>query len=160
MSEVVAIVDERNQVVGSATRREMRERMLPHRASYVFIFNSSGELYVQRRTMTKDVYPGMLDPCAGGVVLAGESYDESAARELAEEMGISGVDLTPHGEFFHEDAGSRVFGAVYSCRWDGAVVPQPEEVAGVEMIPFDQIEARAAEMTPDGIAASRLVRVP
>ncbi len=48
------------------------------------------ELYVHRRTETKDVYPGYLDVCAGGVNAAGESYDTCAARELEEELGVSG----------------------------------------------------------------------
>ena len=76
--EQVVIVDRENRPVGVAPRWEMRAGGLPHRATYILIFNAAGELHVQRRTMTKDVYPGYLDPAAGGVVLAGESYEESA----------------------------------------------------------------------------------
>ena len=47
---------------------------LPHRSTYVLVFNSQGDLYVQKRTLTKDVFPGYFDVAAGGVVLAGETY--------------------------------------------------------------------------------------
>src|SRR5260221_9472874 len=102
--ELVAIVDIDNHIIGSASRREMRAKCLPHRATYIAIFNSRGELYVQRRTMTKDVYPGLFDPVAGGVVQAGESYEESAVRELAEEMGIENASLEPQFDFYFADA--------------------------------------------------------
>jgi 8-oxo-dGTP pyrophosphatase MutT (NUDIX family) len=91
--EIVAIVDADNDVVGTSTRREMRAKRLPHRSTYILVFNSQGQLYVQKRTLTKDLFPGYYDPAAGGVVLAGESYEESARRELEEEMGIRDVPL-------------------------------------------------------------------
>src|SRR5258708_2282073 len=106
--EIVAIVDENNNVTGAVTRREMRAKGLAHRASYVAIFNSRGELFVQRRTMTKDVYPGLFDPVAGGVVQAGESYEQSAVRELAEEMGIEGVAIEPQFDFYFVDGAGKV----------------------------------------------------
>jgi isopentenyldiphosphate isomerase len=71
--EIVTIVDAHNNVVGSAPRWEMRAKRLPHRSTYILVFNSQGELFVQKRTMTKDVFPGYYDPATGGVVLAGES---------------------------------------------------------------------------------------
>src|SRR5262247_4252399 len=113
--EIVAIVDEHNNVVGAAPRREMRAQRLPHRSTYILVFNSQGALYVQKRTMTKDVFPGYYDPAAGGVVLAGESYEEGARRELYEEMGIRDVPLTYLFDFCFEDERSRVWGRVFAC---------------------------------------------
>ncbi len=156
--ELVAIVDEHNQVVGSATRCEMRSKSLPHRATYIAIFNSAGELYVQRRTMTKDIYPGLFDPVAGGVVQAGESYEESAVRELAEEMGIEGVPLEPQFEFYFTDGACKVWGRLFRCQWDGPVAPQPEEVAEVLMFTPSAVLADPGAFTPDGYyAISRLL---
>ena len=156
--EMVAIVDENNNVTGSATRREMRAKGLPHRATYIAIFNSRGELYVQRRTMIKDVYPGLLDPVTGGVVQAGESYEESAVRELAEEMGIQGVDLVPQFDFYFVDGASRVWGRLFRCHWDGPVVPQPEEVVEVVLLDPDEILADPSKFTPDGYYAIARLR--
>src|SRR5437667_2569995 len=108
--EIVVIVDEHNNVVGAAPRREMRVKRLPHRSTYILVFNSQGELYVQKRTMTKDVFPGYYDPATGGVVLAGESYEEGARRELAEELSIHDVPLTSLFTFYFAAERTRAWG--------------------------------------------------
>src|SRR5688572_7729079 len=115
--EIVVIVDERNNVVGATSRREMRAKRLPHRSTYILVFNGGGELYVQKRTMTKDVFPGYYDVAAGGVVLAGEAYEQGAERELEEEMGIRGVPLSRLFDFYFEDATTRLWGCAFSCTY-------------------------------------------
>ena len=151
--EIVLIVDEDNNDIGSAPRHEMRARGLPHRAAYILVFNSRGELYVQKRTMSKDIYPGYYDIAAGGVVLAGESYDESAVRELEEELGIRDTPLTFHFEFRHEDEKNIVWGRVYSCTYDGELVLQEEEVeSGFFADPHEVLALKEKEpITPDGL---------
>ena len=155
--EIVAIVDDDNNVVGAAPRREMRAKRLPHRSTYILVFNSQGEIYIQKRTRTKDVFPGYYDPAAGGVVLAGESYMEGALRELEEEMGIRGVPLQGLFEFYHSDANSRVWGAAFRCVYDGPVTLQEEEVeSGAFMALDDVFKASAAQpFTPDGLYVLR-----
>ena len=120
--EIVAIVDDRNRVVGSAPRWDMRRNRLPHRSTYILVFNSRGDLCVQKRTATKDVFPGYYDIAAGGVVLAGESYEAGARRELAEEVGIRGVPLAHQFVFHYADAYTQVWGSVFSCVYDGDLV--------------------------------------
>jgi 8-oxo-dGTP pyrophosphatase MutT (NUDIX family) len=151
--EIVTIVDEHNHVVGAISRREMRARRLPHRSTYILVFNRSGHLYVQKRTMTKDVFPGYYDPAAGGVVLAGESHEVCAKRELAEEMGIQDVPLLWHFDFYFADAHSRVWGGVFSCVYDGEIVLQEEEVESGAFLPIDDIlrRAKTEPFTPDGM---------
>jgi 8-oxo-dGTP pyrophosphatase MutT (NUDIX family) len=155
--EIVVIVDEHNNVVGSAPRRDMRAQRLPHRSTYILVFNSRGELYVQKRTMTKDVFPGFYDIAAGGVVLAGETYEQGAVRELEEEMGIRGVPLTRLFSFYFEDTAIRLWGYAYSCTYDGIVVLQEEEVESGAFIPVDEILGRAQTepFTPDGMYVLR-----
>jgi 8-oxo-dGTP pyrophosphatase MutT (NUDIX family) len=155
--EIVAIVDEYNNVVGAVPRREMRAKRLPHRSTYILVFNSQGALYVQKRTLTKDVFPGYYDPVAGGVVLTEESYEESAARELAEEMGIRDLPLTRLFDFYFEDASIRVWGSAFSCVYDGDLVLQEEEVEHVEIMTIDDILRRAEteRFTPDGLYVVR-----
>lgn len=89
-NEEVAIVDRDNRLIGSAPRHEMRAKGLIHRATYILVFNRKGEIFVQERTTSKDIYPGYFDVATGGVMLTGESYRQSAARELAEEPGGNG----------------------------------------------------------------------
>jgi 8-oxo-dGTP pyrophosphatase MutT (NUDIX family) len=156
-TEIVTIVDESNNVIGAATRRDMRARRLPHRAAYIMVFHPRGSLYVQKRTATKDVYPGYYDVAAGGVVTAGESYLESAVRELEEEMGIRGVPLGRLFDFYHTEGGHRVWGRAYSCVYDGEIVLQEEEVESGAFHPVHEILRRAEDQpfTPDGLYVLR-----
>jgi 8-oxo-dGTP pyrophosphatase MutT (NUDIX family) len=155
--ELVLIVDEEYRPAGSAPRREMRRRRLIHRAAYVLVFNSRAELFVQRRTKTKDVYPGFYDVAAGGVVLAGETYDACAARELEEELGIRGAPLAPLFELFYEDEVNRIWGSAYACTWDGAVILQTEEVDWGAFLPLPDVLGlmEREAFTPDGIEVLR-----
>lgn len=151
--EFVAVVDEANTVVGSAPRAVMRRDGLIHRATYVLVFDSAGRLFVQERTLTKDVFPGFFDLCAGGVVLAGEEYEESALRELGEELGVTGVPLAVHFDFYGEYAGQRVWGRVFSCITDGPFVLQREELAGGSFYRLDEVKEliAASPCTPDSV---------
>src|SRR3989454_12783723 len=141
--EIVTIVDKQNTLVGAVPRREMRARNLPHRSTYILVFNSRGALYVQKRTLTKDVFPGYYDVAAGGVVLAGESYEQGARRELEEEMGIRDVPLAWLFDFYFADEHTRVWGGAFSCVYDGKVILQEEEVEDVALMTIAEILRRA-----------------
>jgi isopentenyldiphosphate isomerase len=151
--EIVLIVDKDNNETGSAPRHEMRAGGLPHRACYILVFNSRGELFVQKRTMCKDIYPGYYDVAAGGVVLAGETYDESARRELQEELGISNASLTSFFTFFYQEGKNRVWGRVYSCTHDGELTLQTEEIESGFFADPEAVLALSNKepFTPDGI---------
>jgi 8-oxo-dGTP pyrophosphatase MutT (NUDIX family) len=155
--EVVVIVDEHNTIVGTAPRREMRAKRLPHRSTYILVFNSRGELYVQKRTLTKDVFPGYYDVAAGGVVLAGETYEQGAARELEEEMGICTVPLTRLFDFYFADDHTRLWGCAFTCVYDGTVILQEEEVESGAFATLHDIQRRAETepFTPDGMYVLR-----
>ncbi len=153
--EIVTIVDRSNQVVGTRSRSEMRAQRLPHRASFVLVLNSAGEVFVQKRTASKDIYPGYYEPAAGGVVLAGESYEESARRELEEELGIRNVALVSHGDFFFEDSACCIWGRIFSCRYDGEMLLQREEVASGQFMTAREVSLRSEKelFTPDSLKA-------
>jgi 8-oxo-dGTP pyrophosphatase MutT (NUDIX family) len=155
--EIVAIVDEDNNIIGSAPRSRMRADGLPHRATYILVFNSAGLLFVQKRTMTKDIYPGYSDVATGGVVLSGESYHAAALRELEEELGIHGVVLNAHFDFYHELAENKVWGRVYSCIHDGRMKLQEEEIESGAFYSIPEIleHSRNEPYTPDGLYVLR-----
>lgn len=155
--EIVGIVDERNRLVGTAPRSEMRAKRLPHRSTYILVFNSQGQLHVQKRTMTKDVFPGWYDLATGGVVLAGESYEQGAVRELEEELGIRDVPLTKLFEFSFEDKHNHVWGGAFTCVYDGALRLQVEEIESVILLtPHDTLRHAQTELyTPDGLYVLR-----
>jgi isopentenyl-diphosphate Delta-isomerase len=87
-NEILEIVDADDRAIGRATRAEIHARSLLHRAVHVFLFNSAGDIYVQRRSSSKDRHPSKLDSSAAGHVDPGESYEQTAVRELREELGI------------------------------------------------------------------------
>jgi 8-oxo-dGTP pyrophosphatase MutT (NUDIX family) len=127
--EIVALHDEAGNVTGSARRSRVRAENLRHAATAVVVRNTAGDVYVHRRTGTKDLYPGRYDFCAGGVLRAGEDPLESARRELAEELGVTGVELVPLGVADYVDDRTRMHGFIYECTYDGPITWQPEEVA-------------------------------
>ena len=151
--EIVQIVDDDNRETGAVTRREMRARGLLHRASYILVFNSHGELFVQKRTVSKDIYPGYFDVAAGGVVLAGESYEAAAQRELEEELGIRGAPLVAHFTFFFREMDNRVWGRVFSCTYDGSMTLQEAEVESGFFATPEAVLAMSKQkpFTPDGL---------
>ena len=151
--EIVQVVDREDREIAIMPRRLMREQRLIHRASYILVFNAAGELYVQKRTKTKDIYPGYWDVAAGGVVLAGESYEESAKRELKEELGVDGGKLQFLFDQYYEDESNRVWGRIFTCIHAGPFTLQPEEVEyGRFMLPRVALEYSEIEpVTPDGV---------
>ena len=104
-SERVIHVDEQDRELGVVSRADAQSRGLITRCTFIFVFNSRGELCVHQRTPHKRLYPSFWDVAAGGVVAAGESYLQGAERELAEELGhphegqalvVLGEDRLPH----------------------------------------------------------------
>ena len=116
-------------------------------------------MLVQLRTTIKDMYPGYYDLAAGGVVAAGESYEENAEREAEEELGIRDTALEPKLDFYYEDEGNRCFGRVFTCVHEGPFTLQAEEVESVAFHTVEEIAAGdVAPVTPDSrLAFDRLL---
>ena len=81
-------VDANDRVIGHATRRETHARGLCHRATHIMLFDFNGHFFLQRRSMSKDTFPGCWDSSCSGHVDAGEDYYGAARRELGEELGL------------------------------------------------------------------------
>ena len=151
--EIVQIVDRQNRIAGEAPRAEMRARGLIHRACYILVFDDRERLFIQQRTTTKDIYPGYWDVAAGGVVLAGETYEESAARELEEELGVTVSPLVHLFDNFYERDDNKVWGRIFRCRHDGPFTLQAEEVADGRFASLEEVFllSRKQPFTPDGL---------
>jgi isopentenyldiphosphate isomerase len=156
--ELVDVVDENDRVLRQATRKQVRQRNLCHRAVYILVFNTGGQLFIHRRTLTKDIFPGYWDVAVGGVVNAGEGYDKAAARELREELGVRGVSLRRLFSMRYEDASNRVHGMVYSCACEGDFTLQASEIMSGEWTDLDVLLERTQHdlFCPDGLEALRL----
>jgi isopentenyl-diphosphate delta-isomerase type 1 len=86
--ELLDVVDEDDQVIAVKTRGEIHAKGLMHRAVHILVFNYQGDLFIQKRSMSKDECPGLWDTSAAGHVDSGEDYVSCAIRELSEELGI------------------------------------------------------------------------
>ncbi|MGA5580963.1 NUDIX domain-containing protein [Streptomyces thermodiastaticus] len=160
--EIIDIVDEQDRVVGQAPRGEAYARGLRHRCVFVQARDAAGRVFVHRRTATKLVFPSLYDMFVGGVVGAGESYDEAALREAEEELGVTGLPRPEHlFTFLYDDGPGRSWwSAVYQVRCDLPVHPQVEEVAWHAFLPEEEVERRLTEWewVPDGLAAYERLR--
>ena len=130
--EVVALYDPDDvcgRVVGAAPRSQVRGRNLPHAATGVLLRRSTGEVFVHRRAATKDLWPSAHDCAAGGVVLAGETPEQAAHRELAEEVGVEGAPLRELLTAWYRDDDTHYLAHVYEAVHDGPVSFRDDEVA-------------------------------
>ena len=121
MGEIVDLYDLAGTVVGQAPRSRVRAQNLRHAATGVLVRNGRGDIFVHRRTDTKDVYPGMYDVAAGGVITAGEHPDAAAAREAEEELGVHGVPLHRLGVAHYADAHTDYVAFLYETVYDGPI---------------------------------------
>ena len=153
MSELIEEVDADGTVVRVVTRAEMRADRLRHRAVFIAVIGSDDRLLVHRRADDKDLWPGYWDLAAGGVVGAGEAWDDAAARELGEELGVSGtLEALGGATFDHPDA--LVVGHIYLVRHDGPFHFDDGEVTEARFVtPSELGKLRAAHpFCPDSIA--------
>ncbi|MEQ1873541.1 MAG: NUDIX domain-containing protein [Ilumatobacteraceae bacterium] len=153
-TELVDVVDDDDQVIDTVSRAEMRARNLQHRAVSIAVLSSNGRLLVHRRADTKDVWPGMWDLAAGGVVASGETYDDAARRELAEELGIvaDGWQLLGEGRF--ADEAVAMIGRGFLVVHDGPFEFTDGEIAEVRWVDRDDLETLLASesFVPDNVA--------
>lgn len=154
--EVLDIVDEADLVIGQARRDEVYTRGLRHRCVFILATDGQGGIFVHRRTATKLVFPSLYDMFVGGVVGAGESYDEAALREAREELGV--VDLPqpePLFRFLYTNDRQSWWSAVYEVRCDSEVRPQAEEIAWHSFLSAAELEQRLDTWAwvPDGFTA-------
>ncbi|GAB7107299.1 NUDIX domain-containing protein [Streptomyces phaeofaciens JCM 4814] len=160
--EILDIVDENDQVIGQFPRGRAYAEGLRHRCVFIQARDAEGRLFVHRRTPTKLVFPSLYDMFVGGVVGAGETYDDAALREAEEELGVSGLPRPVFLFKFLYDGGARGswWSAVYEVRCEPAVRPQVEEVAWHDFLSEAEVERRLSdwEWVPDGLAAYELLR--
>lgn len=128
--EIFDIVDEYDRVIGQSTRGEVHRLGLRHRAVHILIFNDRGEVFLQKRSRSKDLFPGCWDSAAAGHLDRGEAYIVAAIRELREEIGLELSD--PLEELLYLEAVAQTgmeFVRVYRGTANGPFTYAPEEVA-------------------------------
>ena len=142
------LVNECNRVIGQASRHEVHTQRLLHRAVHIFVFNRKGELFLQKRSRWKDANPGRWDSSAAGHVSAGQSYDEAAARELQEELGVS-APLERIGELPATRATGFEFVQVYKAEHPGPFTWPAAEIETGSFFPIEMLDRWVAARPRD-----------
>lgn len=148
--ELFDVVDAQDQVLRQATRKEVHDTGLMHRAVHILVFNKHHDCFLQKRSMLKDRHPGVWDSSAAGHLDAGESYEEAARRELQEELGIPADTrilhvgtLPPTADTGWEHVG------IYAALYDGKIHFPAAEISGVMPFPAKLIDAWLARRPQD-----------
>lgn len=140
--EMFPEVDEQGNIIGALSRAEAHggTRRL-HPVVHLHLFNSKGELYLQRRPAWKDIQPGRWDTATGGHVDLGESVQQALLREVREELGVT--DFTPVAmcHYVFESDRERELVYVHKTVYDGPVVPNADELDGGRFWTMDEIKA-------------------
>ena len=156
--ELLDVVDEDDNVITTTTRGEIHARGLMHRAVHVLVFNSKDELFLQKRSMSKDEQPGKWDSSAAGHVDSGEAYLDCARREISEELGI----VTEQSmQLLFKLPASALTGnehcMVYRYTFDGPMVLQAEEIDDGEWVSAEAMDRRVADEDPCLTESVRLI---
>jgi 16S rRNA (adenine1518-N6/adenine1519-N6)-dimethyltransferase len=137
--EIFDVVDEADVVVLQMSRHEVHRMKKLHRAVHVFVFNDTGELFLQRRSKWKDMHPLRWDSSAAGHVNAGQTYDETAPREIEEELGVQ-ASVEPLATIAPSEATGWEHVRLYRARHDGPFRLNMAELDGGGFFTPEQID--------------------
>ena len=156
--EIFDVVNECDEVIDAKPRSEVHWLGLKHRAIHVLVFNSRGEVFLQKRSLKKDTAAGLWDSSASGHLDSGEDYDACAVRELREEIGLN-IASAPD-RLFKIDACKETgweFCWVYRCESEGPFQLHPDEIESGRWFAPEKITSWIAEKPEDFAGAFRLI---
>ena len=140
-AELLPLVDEDGNVIGSATRGECHDgSKLLHAVVHLHLFDSEGRLYLQQRPMWKEIQPGKWDTAVGGHVDWGEDIGTALHREVREELGISGIEPQFLMRYIFESEREKELVHVFRTTYDGEIVPS-DELDGGRFWSMEEIRA-------------------
>ncbi len=147
-TEMFDVVDDDDKVIGQAPRTECHgDPSLVHRVAHVMVFNSRGELLLQKRSVDKDIQPGKWDTSVGGHLDPGEDYLQAAIREMNEELGLTDIPLTfLYKSQIRNDIESENV-STYLAAIDEEVFFDPHEISEVKFWSRKEIDAQLGRGT-------------
>jgi isopentenyl-diphosphate Delta-isomerase len=156
--EIFDVVDEQDRVIGRERRSEVHRLGLRHRAVHTLVFNLRGEVFLQKRSMSKDTFPGRWDSSSSGHLDCGEDYDRCAMRELREEIGLH-LTACPERvlrlEACHQTGQEFVW--VYRCDSEGPFTLHPEEIECGDWFTVDHVNQWIQDRPQDFAPAFLLI---
>lgn len=138
--EIFPIVDEEGTVLGRATRGECHNgSKLLHPVVHLHVFNTQGDVYLQKRPEWKDIQPGKWDTAVGGHIDYGETPEEALRREVREELGMT--DYIPEfiSKYVFESQREKELVYVHRTTYDGTIQPSRNELDGGRFWTMDEI---------------------
>ncbi len=127
--EFLDVVTGEGKIIKTLPRSEIHGNpSLIHRVVHVLVFNKKGELFLQKRSMTKDVAPGKWDTSVGGHVNSGETLDEAVEREMKEELGITMCEPKFLYRYIHSNPYETELVYTYSYVYDGEIQLNYDEI--------------------------------
>jgi isopentenyl-diphosphate delta-isomerase type 1 len=151
------VVNECDEVVSRATRREVHARGLLHRAVHVLVFDRAGRIFLQKRSMKKDMSPGLWDSSCSGHVDAGEDYDAAATRELGEELGVNAAKPARWFRIEACEETAHEFCWIYLLRHEGPFTLHPEEIERGEWLAPAELARKMTVRPEDYCSAFKLI---
>lgn len=137
------LVDEAGNIVGRAIRRECHDGSKRlHPVVHLHIYNKDGDLFLQKRSLAKDIQPGKWDTAVGGHVDYGESIEEALRREAREELGIEGFEAELMVRYVFESSIEKELVHTYRTVYEGPFTPDKEELDDARFWRIDEIESQ------------------
>lgn len=140
--EYLDIINDQDEVIGSATREEIQTKKLSRRIIHILFFNNEGKMVLQLRSKTKSFAPGHWSTAVGGHVQAGETYEQAALRECEEELGIT-PQLIYKGKSRYQvpcPDNSILLLSIFEAQYDLPFTVSPEEVEKVDYFSLEEIQ--------------------
>ena len=140
--ELLQLVDRRGRPAGSAPRRVCHgDPSLIQAVVHLHLFDDQGRLYLQKRSASKDTYPGCWDTSVGGHLAPGESPEQALAREAREELSLEVSSAQPLGCYLLRDAYESEYVFAFQARSDCEPHPNREEIEEGRFFELKEIRA-------------------
>jgi len=159
--ELFDLVNESDEVIGRVKRGDAHKNpKLIHRAIGILVFSTDGELFMQRRSSSKDTDPGKWSVSAAGHVNSGHTYLSSARRELREELGIKSK-LTFVQKHMVRTPQETEINAIFKTQHNGPFRLHPEVISEGQFFSLPQLEQQISagqiQVTPHSLVTLKTV---
>lgn len=141
-TEWFPLVNEAGETIGKASRQECHSgSKLLHPVVHLHIFNEAGDIFLQKRAMTKDIQPGKWDTSVGGHIDYGETVEEALQREVREELGITSFEPVYMTSYVFESTVEKELVNTFRTVYTGKILPDTDELDGGRFWTIEEVKS-------------------